>query len=94
MRVRIRTLVASTQVYGTNCTGYCQIPEKDQNKFFRVGRVFMMLWTEPARPQVPAGGGTLPNGSHISTTWLGQKAYSEIRRLVVIQEGYGNCICS
>lgn len=54
----------------------------------------MMLWTEPAGPQVPAGGGTLPDGSHISITWLGEKAYSEIRRLVVIQEGYGNSICS
>jgi hypothetical protein len=54
----------------------------------------MMLWTEPAGPQVPVGGGTLSDGSHISTTWLGEKAYSEIRRLVVIQEGYGNSICS
>jgi len=55
--------------------------------------VFMMLWTEPAGPQVPPGGGTR-NGSHISTTWLGQEAYSEIRRFVVIQEGWGNNICS
>ena len=73
--------------------GYRQVAEEDQENFWRIGRVFMMLWTEPAGPQVPPGGGTR-NGSHISTTWLGQEAYSEIRRFVVIQEGWGNNICS
>jgi hypothetical protein len=54
----------------------------------------MMLWTEPANDtRVPAGGGTR-NGSHYSTTWLGGTAYSEVRRFVVIAEGYGNSICS
>ncbi|KAE9367982.1 hypothetical protein N431DRAFT_561801 [Stipitochalara longipes BDJ] len=80
--------------YETLDPRYRQVPEEDQEEFWKIGRVFMMLWTEPAGPpQVPAGGGTR-NGSHISTTWLGQEAYSEIRRFVVIQEGWGNNICS
>ncbi|TGO72841.1 hypothetical protein BELL_0413g00020 [Botrytis elliptica] len=49
-----------------------------QDDFWKVGRVFMMLWTEPAQPKVPENGGTR-NGSHFSTTFLGQQAYSEIR---------------
>jgi hypothetical protein len=84
----------NSKPYETLDPRYCQVPDKEQRKFWKVGRVFMMLWTEPAGPQVAPGGGTLPNGSHISTTWLDEKAYSEIRRFVVIQEGYGNNICS
>ncbi|CAG8951674.1 hypothetical protein HYFRA_00005474 [Hymenoscyphus fraxineus] len=68
---------------------YRVIPEKDQRKFWRVGRVFMMLWTEPA---LKKGGSR--NGTHYSTVWLDEGAYSEIRRFVVIREGYGNSICS
>ncbi|QSZ31367.1 hypothetical protein DSL72_000932 [Monilinia vaccinii-corymbosi] len=64
-----------------------------QNDFWRVGRVFMMLWTEPAaESKVPAQGGTR-NGSHFSTTFLGQQAYSEIRRFVVMVKGHGSSIC-
>jgi hypothetical protein len=73
---------------------YQEVPEKNQRRFWIVGRVFMMLWTEPARtPIVPRGGGTR-NGSHFSTTYLGETAYSEIRRFVVVKEGHGNNICS
>jgi len=54
----------------------------------------MMLWTEPARTeQVPRDGGTR-NGSHFSTVFLNETAYSEIRRFVVMAVGYGNTICS
>ncbi|KAF7901328.1 hypothetical protein EAF00_003549 [Botryotinia globosa] len=63
-----------------------------QDDFWRVGRVFMMLWTEPAQPKVPVTGGTR-NGSHFSTTFLGQQAYSEIRRFVVLIKGHGNSVC-
>jgi hypothetical protein len=51
----------------------------------------MMLWTEFSK--VPPGGGTR-NGSHFSTVWLSESAYSEMRKFVVIREGHGNCICS
>jgi hypothetical protein len=51
----------------------------------------MMLWTEPAK--VPPGGGAR-DGTHFSTVWLSETAYSEIRRFVVIREGHGSSICS
>ncbi|TGO66196.1 hypothetical protein BOTNAR_0066g00360 [Botryotinia narcissicola] len=57
-----------------------------QDDFWRVGRVFMMLWTEPAQPKVPVTGGTR-NGSHFSTTILGQQAYSEIRSPIQTYSG-------
>ncbi|APA05264.1 hypothetical protein sscle_01g000340 [Sclerotinia sclerotiorum 1980 UF-70] len=63
-----------------------------ENDFWIVGRVFMVLWTEPAQPKVPAQGGTR-NGSHFSTTYLGQQAYSEIRRFVVVLKQHGSSIC-
>ncbi|TGO22963.1 hypothetical protein BPAE_0149g00260 [Botrytis paeoniae] len=64
-----------------------------QNEFWKVGRVFMVLWTEPAAElKVPEAGGTR-DGSHFSTTYLGQQAYSEIRRFVVMLKGHGNSIC-
>ncbi|KAF7900669.1 uncharacterized protein EAF01_007971 [Botrytis porri] len=57
-----------------------------QDDFWKVGRVFMILWTEPAQPKVPANGGTR-NGSHFSTTFLGQQAYSEIRSPIQTYSG-------
>jgi len=63
---------------------------KDQGKFWKVGRVFMMLWTEPAR----AAGGQSRDGTHFSSTYLNGTAFSEIRRFVVIKVGYGSNICS
>ncbi|KAM0175293.1 hypothetical protein ACHAPF_005553 [Botrytis cinerea] len=57
-----------------------------QDDFWKVGRVFMMLWTEPAQPKVPAAGGTR-NGSHFSTTFLGEQAYSEIRSPIQTYSG-------
>ncbi|TEY62712.1 hypothetical protein BOTCAL_0158g00070 [Botryotinia calthae] len=47
-----------------------------QDDFWKVGRVFMMLWTEPAQPKVPVTGGTR-DGSHFSTTFLGEQAYRQ-----------------
>lgn len=47
--------------------------------FFCPGRVFMMLWTEPAGDV--AGG---RKSSHYTQAWLNAKVYSEIRRFVVI----------
>ncbi|PQE23495.1 pfs domain protein [Rutstroemia sp. NJR-2017a BVV2] len=66
---------------------YCRVGYE----FWKVGRVFMMLWTEPAGVNAQRGG--TRNHSHISETWLSGKAYSEIRRFVVVRDNYGNCSC-
>src|SRR6187402_3692366 len=68
-----------------NYTGYRVIEDKQQSKFWKVGRVFMMLWTEPAgTPTVPPEGGTR-NGSHYSTTYLQGTAYSEIDASLLLE---------
>ena len=58
----------------------------------------MMLWTEPARSgNQDARGGPSTTGSansRFSRTYLEETAFSEIRRFVVLSEGYGNTICS
>ncbi|KAH8591810.1 hypothetical protein B0O99DRAFT_690358 [Bisporella sp. PMI_857] len=59
---------------------------KSQRSFWKVGRVFATLWTEPARDQSVSS-------EQIQTIWLGGKAFSEIRRFVVLQNGHGNSIC-
>jgi Family of unknown function (DUF6590) len=53
----------------------------------------MMLWTERAQEPVNRDTGAR-RGSYLSVVWLKGAVHSEIRRFVVIQEGYGNCICS
>lgn len=51
----------------------------------------MMPWTEPARSDAQKGG--RPNNTQFSVTWLGGKAYTEIRRFVIVHEGHGNSLC-
>jgi len=54
----------------------------------------MVLWTEPAGIQCTGRDKAAQYGSQLSTTYLNGTAYTEIRRFVVIGEGYGNSICS
>lgn len=50
-------------------------------RFFNVGRVFKVLWSEPASANSPVS-----NHSMISPTSHGQFAFTELRRFVVIRE--------
>lgn len=54
--------------------------------FFKIGRVFMTLWSEPA-------GSTVRSGLHISTSSVGGRIFSETRRFVVVHEGSGYSLC-
>jgi hypothetical protein len=54
-------------------------------KFFVVGRVFLVLWTEPA-----GGGGTAISKYEV-LNHLGQRVFSKIRRFVVVREGPHFC---
>ncbi|KAK0118618.1 hypothetical protein ONS95_007502 [Cadophora gregata] len=73
---------------------YKVVDTRNQKKFWQVGRVFMVLWTEPAGIQCTWREKGNQYGSQLSTTYLNGTAYTEIRRFVVIGEGYGNSICS
>lgn len=82
----------NTSTYEDLDPRYCVVAPKDLQKFYKLGRVFMMLWTEPAGHKAAKEGGTR-NGSHISTTWLNGNAHSEIRRFVVVRANHGSCSC-
>jgi hypothetical protein len=69
----------------TNLIGYKVI--RNGKKFFTVGRVFAMLWTEPTGDKTDSG------SLFISTIVFGERVYSKIRRFVVIKEGTRDCQC-
>ncbi|KAI9741065.1 MAG: hypothetical protein M1834_002778 [Cirrosporium novae-zelandiae] len=65
-------------------------------KFFKLGRVFAVLWHENRGDNSRPGHG--PNGSEWSTKSFqlapyGEPVYSSIRRMVVVREGEGCCWC-
>jgi hypothetical protein len=62
--------------------GYRAVPDR----FWRVGRVFIMVWRHPQR----AGA---QNYSHINKTLPGEDTVIEMRRFVVIRVNFGNCLC-
>lgn len=55
-------------------------------RFFKPGRVFMTLWSEPASP-------TVRDDPHVTSSSIGGKIYSETRRFVVVRGGPGYSIC-
>jgi len=76
---------------------YKIVEERKQKKFWVVGRVFMLLWTEPARDghqDLQRGPPTTGSSNKFSKTYLEGTAFSEIRRFVVLSVGHGNTICS
>jgi hypothetical protein len=55
-------------------------------KFFKVGRVFLVLWAEPAGKD-----GKVDSVIGASQSHLGQQVISKIRRFVVVREGAQSC---
>jgi hypothetical protein len=61
---------------------------RDQpSRFFQIGRVFKVLWTEPASETA----NDLDNYTH--KVAFGQLAFSKIRRFVVIRKRLHCCLC-
>ncbi|KAI7220308.1 hypothetical protein KC333_g2407 [Hortaea werneckii] len=59
---------------------------RDTDRFFKPGRVFLVLWTEPA--------GTLSKGAcseDVVTARFGERAFSRIRRFVVVRAANSYC---
>ena len=65
----------------------------DAKTFFAVGRVFALLWHESAGDGKPRPGVHLSNAKFVRTGPLGQKVFSHIRRMVVVKNRHGYCIC-
>ncbi|KAH7091466.1 hypothetical protein FB567DRAFT_518747 [Paraphoma chrysanthemicola] len=68
-----------------------RVSRNHQAYFFTPGRVFKMLWTEPAGLVNP---GKTRNSTHFSTVRFGETAFSEIRRFVVVRNkgSFSQCI--
>ena len=65
--------------------------KKREKKFFKEGRVFLILWTEPAGEPTATTKVTERQGPEVTTgitTGLyGERVFSKVRRFVVIREG-------
>jgi len=70
---------------------YRRVAQPSRATFFVLGRVFKMLWTEPAGQMNP---GKTRNSTHFSTVQYGETAFSEIRRFVVVRNKgeFSQCI--
>ncbi|KAH8803597.1 hypothetical protein F5884DRAFT_510206 [Xylogone sp. PMI_703] len=58
-------------------------------RFFKVGRVFMILWIEP----MGASSMETSEKSVTSDVFYGESAHAKIRRFVVVRERKGCCLC-
>ncbi|KAI9706453.1 MAG: hypothetical protein M1836_003459 [Candelina mexicana] len=83
-------VVRSKLISGTNGDvekldkGYKQI--KKASRFFIRGRVFMMLWMEPASSYATSD-------TWISQIRLEENVFANIRRFIVVQESARHCLC-
>lgn len=70
---------------------YKRVSLRSQANFFCHGRVFMMLWTEPAGRVNP---GRTRGSTHFSVVKYSETAYSEIRRFVVVRNkgAFSQCV--
>ncbi|KAF2267709.1 hypothetical protein CC78DRAFT_46169 [Lojkania enalia] len=70
---------------------YKRVAAHHHYAFFKRGRVFKMLWIEPAGRNNP---GRSRGSTHFSTVRFGESAFSEIRRFVIIQNkgSFSQCI--
>ena len=64
---------------------------QDAKKFFVVGRVFALLWHESAGDGKPGADPSLVE--HITVGRYGQRVFSHIRRMAVVRERGGYCVC-
>jgi hypothetical protein len=62
----------------------------DAKSFFTVGRVFALLWQESAREGEPVREGYI---NHTTQGRYGERVFSHIRRMAVVKERQGYCVC-
>jgi hypothetical protein len=61
------------------------------NKFFARGRVFALLWHESAGESRPAD--DLSDAVEYTTSKYGKRVFAHIRRMAVVRERHGYCVC-
>jgi len=68
-----------------------KVRNRDYKDFFRPGRVFQTLWTDPWTSTTNEGNQTFQ--SRISVVAFNQKVHSKVRRFVVVRQGDRFCTC-
>jgi hypothetical protein len=81
--VRVRSRLPNSK-FANTMSGYSVI--RKPQRFFKVGRVFMTLWSEPASPN-------LRDSPNVSSSLIGGRIFSETRHFVVIQKRQGSSLC-
>ncbi|KAI9814564.1 MAG: hypothetical protein M1827_003119 [Pycnora praestabilis] len=67
---------------------------RNARRFFRPGRVFKMLWIEPAgATRMTDDPEKTTMSSQYSMVMFNEFAYTSIRRFVIVQEGQDSCLC-
>ena len=61
------------------------------HSFYKVGTVFSVLWHVPGSTEPPKG--HLSEKRVLTAGKYGEPIYSTIRRMVVVREGHGYCVC-
>ncbi|KAJ5467820.1 hypothetical protein N7475_005572 [Penicillium sp. IBT 31633x] len=72
--------------------GFKRLGQSEAETFFRVGRVFAMLWHENAGPKKTVDSGRAPS-YRITAGKFQELIYSTIRRMIVVKEQNGCCWC-
>ncbi|KAJ9605758.1 hypothetical protein H2200_009607 [Cladophialophora chaetospira] len=68
--------------------------EKRPSAYYRVGRVFAVVWHENHSANPPATSRyTYTSNPHTSVDRFGEKVYTTVRRMVVVRAGHGFCVC-
>lgn len=63
----------------------------DAARFFVIGRVFALLWHESVEEHRPSNGSSV--APHTTMGRYGQIVFSHIRRMAVVQQRQGYCVC-
>jgi hypothetical protein len=86
------------KITGSDNTKYEELDERhkkrrDARNFFIKGRVFAVLWHERSSIASQAGSLAAAAGSAAEMTRFGERAYTHMRRMVVVQEIPRYCTC-
>lgn len=63
-----------------------KVPSKPK-KFFKLGKVFLMLWSEPAGESSASGSTVTVYEPGLSSGRYGERVFSKVRRFVIVREG-------
>ncbi|KAG4432398.1 hypothetical protein IFR05_012127 [Cadophora sp. M221] len=79
--------------YEAYAAAYVWRTPADSKKFFRPGRVFFILWTEPYVDSMQSENDQFRSVTTYQVSYKQQKAPSKVRRFVVVKQAERHCTC-